>query len=133
MQKFIKKNRKIINFIISVFIGILTIPSLLYYISKYLYNGTLNFKETQQFEFVIVCSLLIFGLIIGIISSYQNVKIYNELLKLKEKINKLKNLIINNHYEDLEFQNNNRDIIVDLGLEFKKDKNKESDYDEQLD
>ncbi len=102
-------------------IAILTIPSLCYYITKYYVQKTLNFKESMFFAFVVVCSLIILGLLLGVYNTFQNSQLHHqndELIKqnlqLSEEIEDLKDFVEKCHYEDIEYHNNNRELILDL-------------------
>ena len=85
---------------ISSGIAILTIPSLCYYIIKYYNNKALNSNRFSIVMFTIICSLTILGLLFGIYNAY--------------KLTKLENIIKDNHYENLEVQMNNREIMLDM-------------------
>ncbi len=95
-------------------IAVLTIPSLCYYIAKYYAEKTLNFKESMFIAFVLICSLIILGLLLNIYNTYQNLKLRKQNEELNKKIEVLTDLVEQCHYENIEYHNNNREIILDL-------------------
>lgn len=93
--------------IISGVIAIITIPCLCYYIAKYYIYQSLTFEQSMIVMFIILCSLIIFGLLIGVFCAYK-------CLKLTEKIKKLETKLDNYHYDNLEYQENNRELLLGL-------------------
>ena len=81
-------------------IALLTIPSLCYYVIKYYNNKALSSNQFSIIMFTFICTLAILGLLIGIYNAYQLIK--------------LEKIIMDNHYEDLEVQMNNREIMLDM-------------------
>lgn len=93
--------------VISGGIALLTIPSLIYYTTKYYIDGSLNFDNSMIVMFTIICSLLIIGMLLNIYNAYQNKELRNQISDLKEFIKEC-------HYDNLEYHENNRDILLDL-------------------
>lgn len=93
--------------IISGGIAVITIPCLCYYVTKYYIYKSLSFEQSMIVMFTIICSLMIFGLIFGVYNAYQN-------LLLKVKVQELENKIDNYHYDNLEYHEDNRELLLDL-------------------
>lgn len=96
--------------IISGVVALLTIPSLCYYIAKYYMYKNLTFEESMIFTFTFFGSLMIFGILFGVYNAYQN-------LKLREEVRELKDVIEEYHYDNIEYHENNRDLLLDIGGE----------------
>ena len=96
----------------SIVISIFTVPSILYYVTKYYIYGLLNFDKPMIIMFTVVSSLSIIGILLNIYNSYQNCKLQKQIIELN-------NLIEKYHYENLEYHENNREILLDLDLEGK--------------
>ncbi len=79
-------------------IALLTIPSLIYYIAKYYIEKTLSFKQSIFWAFVIICSLIIFGLLLNVYNAYQNFILCKQNKELNNRINELKDFIEKCHY-----------------------------------
>lgn len=88
-------------------IALLTIPSLCYYIAKYYIDKSLTFEQSMIYIFSLLCGLIIIGILLGFYNAYQN-------LKLKNDIKELKDIIKQYHYDNLEYHEDNREIILDL-------------------
>lgn len=93
--------------IISGGIAIVTIPCLCYYIGKYYIYKSLTFEESMIVMFTMFCSLMIFGVLLGVYNAYQNVMLHN-------KIDELENKIEQYHYDNLEYHEDNRELLLDL-------------------
>lgn len=110
--------------LISGGLALLVIPSLCYYITKYYFYKKLTFEESMFVMFIILCSLVIFGLLFGVYNAYQvsvlhkeNLILHNDNLELNKKIDNLTEKLTEFHYDNIEYHENNRDILLDLGGE----------------
>lgn len=84
---------------------ILVIPCLVYYSSKFYYHSSLSFGESSLVGWTIVVTLIIYNMI-------QTFLLSRKIEKLSKENMGLKDAIMKNHYEDINFQKNTREIIM---------------------
>lgn len=96
--------------IISGGIALFTIPSVIYYTVKYYINHCLSFEESAILGFTLICSLITFGLMFSVYNAYL-------VSKLTKKVNNLEKQIEEYHYDNIEYHENNRDILLDMEVE----------------
>lgn len=93
--------------IISGGIAVITIPCLCYYVTKYYIYRTLTFEQSMMVMFIIISTLMAIGLLIGFYNAYQNVKLHNRIDELENKIEQC-------HYDNIEYHEDNRELLLDL-------------------
>lgn len=93
--------------IISGGISVVTIPCLCYYIAKYYIYKSLTFEQSMIVMFTVFCSLVIFGLLLGIFCAYKCIKLTEKVKELDEKLD-------NYHYDNLEYHEDNRELLLNL-------------------
>lgn len=93
--------------IISGGISVVTIPCLCYYIAKYYIYKSLTFEQSMIVMITVFCSLVIFGLLLGTFCAYKCIKLTEKVKELDEKLD-------NYHYDNLEYHENNRELLLDL-------------------
>lgn len=102
-----------LKLLISGLITIITLPCVVYYISKYYIQGSISFEKSLISGFTLICSLLILGVILGVYNAYQNYQLKKENLQLEKIIFDLSNKVDNYHFDNLEYQNGTRELILD--------------------
>lgn len=86
----------------------IAVPCVVYYWSKFYCDGHIEFTSRALPLWTVICSLLILSLIVGFVNMIH-------IKRLEEQNRKLQEIIIRNHYENISFQKNTREIMMEDG------------------
>lgn len=88
------------------------VPCLIYYTSKFAYLNSLSFENSALFGWTIIICLILFNIFQTFVLNQRVIAQNKSLDKLHDENQELKEIIIKNHYQDIAYQKNTREIIM---------------------
>lgn len=84
---------------------ILVVPCLIYYSSKFYCSKSLSFEKSAILGWTIIVSLILFNIV-------QTFFLQRNVDALHKENKELKDIIVKNHYDNINYQKNTREIIM---------------------